>query len=443
MGEQENNRSGLQTAASLARLGNAARRIAKTAATTGLKGAAVVAVQESAPALIKAVVGIIVALIVFPVLIISAIPNIFFGYDTSETESIVRMNQQAAGIGSVCMSVSEFDKTVIDAIVTSIAAEYEAQGKTIDRIEVASHFDKESLEWFTAINSAAHQQNLEEMSVAEIRELCTAKLRRSSFLFGSGETTLCVTVDKLDPDEWMDRLGFTDEAKTWAGAIFETFSRSDAMTKYAEKFPSTTNYGGDSGYTGTIQHGDAYGTDIDTSRFINPAMKNAHDLATYAVQAWENNWGYVWGTFGNVLTPSLLEYKVQQYPDGVGQYRAFIEQNYLGRRTADCIGLIKSYGWYDAESGQIKYGSHGVPDYNADQMYHDAVNRGAEHGEIADMPEIPGLVLWKKGHTGVYIGGGYAVEAMGTSKGVCKTEVAGRGWQAWYKLPYIDYEEGG
>lgn len=37
------------------------------------------------------------------------------------------------------------------------------------------------------------------------------------------------------------------------------------------------------------------------------------------------------------------------------------------------------------------------------------------------MPEIPGLMLWKSGHAGVYIGGGYAIEAMGTSKGVVKT----------------------
>ena len=36
--------------------------------------------------------------------------------------------------------------------------------------------------------------------------------------------------------------------------------------------------------------------------------------------------------------------------------------------------------------------------------------------------------------------GGYAVEAMSTSKGVGKTQVAGRGWQAWYKLPYYDYD---
>ena len=37
--------------------------------------------------------------------------------------------------------------------------------------------------------------------------------------------------------------------------------------------------------------------------------------------------------------------------------------------------------------------------------------------------------------------GGYAIEAMGTRKGVVKTEVSGRGWQGWCKLPYIDYLE--
>ncbi len=60
---------------------------------------------------------------------------------------------------------------------------------------------------------------------------------------------------------------------------------------------------------------------------------------------------------------------------------------------------------------------------------------------LSSMPEIPGLMLWKSGHAGVYIGGGYAIEAMGTRKGVVKTEVSGRGWQGWCKLPYIDYLE--
>ena len=46
------------------------------------------------------------------------------------------------------------------------------------------------------------------------------------------------------------------------------------------------------------------------------------------------------------------------------------------------------------------------------------------------------------GHVGSYIGDGYAIEAMGTRKGVGKTEVGGRGWQGWGKLPYINYREG-
>ena len=442
LNEQDTNRSGWQTAAAMARAGNAARRIAKAVASAGLKGAAVAAVQEAAPLLLKIVAGVVIALIVIPMLLMAAIPNIFFGYDSSDTEGVARMTRQAASIGGVCMSLDQFESTVIDSIVTSIAAEYEEQGVSIDSIEVVSNFDQESLQWFTAINSAAHAQNLDEMSIDEIRELCGARLSYSFSLFGDETVTLRITIDKLDPVEWMEKLAFTDEARTWAGAIFEIFSESGAMTKYASYFTETTDYSGDGAYTGGVQYGDSYGSEIDTSGFTDPSTKNAHDLAAYAVQAWENNWGYVWGTFGNVLTPSLLEYKVKQYPDGVGKYRAFIEQNYLNRRTADCIGLVKSYGWFNPGTGGIDYGSNGMPDYSANQMHLDAVNKGAEHGAVSAMPEIPGLVLWKEGHTGIYIGGGYAIEAMSTSKGVGKTKVEGRGWQEWYKLPYISYGEG-
>lgn len=50
-------------------------------------------------------------------------------------------------------------------------------------------------------------------------------------------------------------------------------------------------------------------------------------------------------------------------------------------------------------------------------------------------------MLWKDGHVGVYIGGGYVIEAMGTKYGVVKTEVEGRGWSGWCKLPYLTYLE--
>ena len=146
---------------------------------------------------------------------------------------------------------------------------------------------------------------------------------------------------------------------------------------------------------------------------------------------------YVWGTYGNVLTQSLFDYKLQQYPDGVGKYADFIRNNWLNHRTADCVGLIKGYGWLDANSLEIKYGTNGMPDYGANQMYQSAT----ESGTMDTMPDIVGLAVWKQGHIGVYIGNGYVIEAMGTKYGVVKTELTKRSWSGWCKIPYIDYLE--
>jgi murein L,D-transpeptidase YcbB/YkuD len=44
------------------------------------------------------------------------------------------------------------------------------------------------------------------------------------------------------------------------------------------------------------------------------------------------------------------------------------------------------------------------------------------------------------GHVGVYIGGGYVIEAKGFSVGVVKTSLKSRPWKRWGKCPYITYE---
>lgn len=192
---------------------------------------------------------------------------------------------------------------------------------------------------------------------------------------------------------------------------------------------------GSEGFDGSYLRGSDPSVELDISAFTGNGTKNAHDLVVYAKHAWNSGWGYVWGTYGNVLTESLLEYKLQQYPDGVGQYEGFIRANWLNRRTADCVGLIKGYGWLDEESLTIKYGTNGMPDVGANGMY----NNATEKGSIDTMPDTPGLAVWMNGHIGVYIGGGEVIEASGTKKGVIKTQLAGRGWTHWLKIPYISY----
>ena len=125
---------------------------------------------------------------------------------------------------------------------------------------------------------------------------------------------------------------------------------------------------GGGSYNGEYLRGDGASIELDISTFTDPTTKNAADLVTYAIHAWESGWGYVWGTYGNVLTESLLTYKVSQYPDGVGNHENIIRANWLGGRTTDCVGLIKGYGWLNAETMKIQYGTHGMPDIGANQM---------------------------------------------------------------------------
>ena len=451
MASNPNSRSGAQTAVDLARLAKAIYNIIRAAIPAGLHGAAAAAAKEALPLLIKAAAWALFFVLFFPILVFVSLPNIFFGFGSSETDPVIQMTEQAFTIGGAYMSLGEFERTQVDAIVTSLAAEYEEQGTEIDRIEVENDMDEEDLLWLIAINSVAHQQDLNTMSAESVREFCSAQLSVSSSLWSAdgGEdgavTTLKVSVEGIDPERLMEDLGFDEDAKTWAGALFETISESDAIETYGDYFAAyEPDYSGDSGWSGQVEYGSDYDNTIDISGFVSPETKNNLDLVAYAVQAWENNWGYVWGTYGSVLTESLFSYKLEQYPEGVGNYKDFIEDNWLGRRTADCIGLIKGYGWLDASDLTIGYAENGVPDYGANQMYQYAMRNGTQgkdYGGMSAMPEIPGLMLWKDGHVGVYIGDGYAIEAMGTKYGVVKTKVEGRGWSGWCKLPYLTYLE--
>lgn len=176
---------------------------------------------------------------------------------------------------------------------------------------------------------------------------------------------------------------------------------------------------------------------INTSNYVDPATKNNLDLVKWSEFAADKKWGYVWGTYGTVLDKAFLESKIEQYPNEVGGKEEFIRANWLGKRTADCIGLIKGYSWYDVESQKTILISNGMPDIGADTMYENAT----EKGTIDTIPEIPGLAVWKSGHIGVYIGNGQVVEAYGTTTGVIRSQLADGGWTHWLKIPYITYIE--
>lgn len=173
--------------------------------------------------------------------------------------------------------------------------------------------------------------------------------------------------------------------------------------------------------------------DIDLSN----TDKNNLDLVKWAQMAYDNKWGYVWGSHGNVLTANELKRLEKTFDSHVTDKEEYIKSHWLGRRTSDCVGLIKGYGWYDETSGTIKYGTNGMKDVTADGMFNAAV----EKGPISTMPDIPGIAVWHQGHIGVYIGNGYVIHAANTYDGVIKTPITSSGWTHWLKVPYINYIE--
>lgn len=162
-------------------------------------------------------------------------------------------------------------------------------------------------------------------------------------------------------------------------------------------------------------------------------MKTNIEFVEFLKMACDEKWGYVWGTFGNVLTESLLKYKIDQYGNQVRRYEHFIRENWLNKRTVDCIGLLKAFLWWDGTNAQYNSKS----DHNANVMY----QKCTEKGTIDTIPEIIGLVVWKQGHIGYYIGKGKVIEAHGTKYGVIETELHETGWTHWGKCHLIEYKK--
>ena len=176
---------------------------------------------------------------------------------------------------------------------------------------------------------------------------------------------------------------------------------------------------------------------IDTSGYVDTTTKNNFDLVTWANNAADNHWGYVYGTYGTVLDKTMLKLKAEQYPGMVGNNIDFITANWLGKRTVDCVGLIKGYSWYNIENKKTVIASNNMPDIGADKMFDNAI----EKGTIDTLPEIPGLAVWHEGHIGIYIGNGEVVQAANTQVGVVQTKLSSTAWTHWLKIPYIEYLE--
>ena len=163
-------------------------------------------------------------------------------------------------------------------------------------------------------------------------------------------------------------------------------------------------------------------------------MLTGKQLSGYCEKVYKTAWVYWYGSCGYKCTQSLYNSKKKQYPS---HYTAARTSGYerdikAGKWCADCVGMIKSFFWTGGVfEGDNHYASNNCPDKSADGMFALCV----EKGKIVTIPDIPGLVVHKKGHIGVYVGGGYTVEMKGFDYDCQRNKVKDGPWTEWGKLP--------
>ncbi len=188
-------------------------------------------------------------------------------------------------------------------------------------------------------------------------------------------------------------------------------------------------------YPNTVLAGDYGNGNTDEDKGDNTPMddqtKTNTGLAAHA-QKWLGQ-AYWYGTCCYPCTTALLNRKAQQYPEyytqsRMPQYQRDIAQ---GRSCADCIGLMKGYIW--EKDGQVVYDKQ--TDVNTTGLY----NAASLKGVISTLPEVPGVMVYKTGHVGVYMGGGVVIEAKGFAYGIIESQVRDTSWTHWIAVPYISY----
>jgi hypothetical protein len=275
--------------AKVAQAAAAVASIAKGAAAGGLAGAAVGAVKAFLPQLMRLAVILVVLLLVIPFLIIAALPNVLFGYDSAQSDDIIALTQKAYSIDAAYKEVKNYDKEAVDKIIEDAKAANTTDGTAnYDDVDVTEVLDNTNIYWLIAITSVAHKQDLFSMSEDAIKNMTVSKISYTASIVetesGTGDATatmktLKIDIKDLNPDELMDKLNFTEEERNWARVLF------GSMTEH--QYVGITDSDGE-GY---------YGTDYGDITFTDAATEVVYYNQT------DSRWGsYSYGKTGTIAS---------------------------------------------------------------------------------------------------------------------------------------------
>ena len=235
------------------RLASAMARAARGAALGGLHGAAVGIAREFAPEIFKTLGIILITLIVIPILIFTALPNILFGFESSTKSEITEFTSLANVLNTEYGEVDGYAETEADGLLESILEQLGSNEEIVyDDVETTRDLTNLNESWFIAITSVANNQDLFTIDSSTIKNMVSLKIDSKWEIVekvideDEDESTiqlLKIEVYDITPEALMDKLDFTDEQRNWARVLYSTLVQEQNLTPADGDIYYGTDYG--------------------------------------------------------------------------------------------------------------------------------------------------------------------------------------------------------
>ena len=199
-----------------------AARIAQSAMNGGLHGAAVATAVEAGKRLVKPVLAASAVLFGIPLLFLTGIPCNLFDAPSVKSADIQEMTAQAQNLNASWKRQRSLEQQAVDLFVSLLP-------KNIGFLSIETQLGNTNDYWQVAITSVLNEQNVALLNEDKIVQTMKDKMQyklEPKYKDGKLVGYILVIYD-MTPDELMDKLGFDDQQKTWAGLIADTISDSD------------------------------------------------------------------------------------------------------------------------------------------------------------------------------------------------------------------------
>lgn len=184
--ENANGRSGTQKAIRGAQMLKGAVKAAGGIASGNFVAVAQGVAEALSPKVIAAILGILLFLILLPVIILSAVPQMLFSWGTVNDAELIERNRHG----------------------TELVQHYES---VIEKQEEGVNPD---VYWLISIESVRSKQKIEDISRNDVERSV-----KNSFTKDKDGN-----IRNKSPDEMMDELGFSDEEKNWANLMYSSLN---------------------------------------------------------------------------------------------------------------------------------------------------------------------------------------------------------------------------